>query len=91
MTISALPVLNRTDPTFKEDVDTFFGVDIPLFSVQAEAARVEINNNTISAVGAANTATAQADITISNAELTGLDAVATAADRVQTGLDRAAV
>lgn len=49
MTITALPSLSRISPTFKEEVDTFFGTQLPTFSVEAEAARVEINNNTIAA------------------------------------------
>ncbi len=60
MTITALPELDRTSPTFKTEVETFFATDLPAFSVQAEAARVEINANTATASAAATTATAQA-------------------------------
>ena len=59
MTITALPVLNRTDATFKADVDTFFGTELPQFSVEAEAARVEINANTATAGAAAVSAANQ--------------------------------
>lgn len=59
MTITALPVLNRTDATFKADVDTFFGTELPQFSVEAEAARVEINANTVDALQAVIDATTQ--------------------------------
>ena len=58
MAITALPSLDRTSTTFKADTDTFFGTQLPLFSVQAEAARVEINSNQV--LVANNTATAVA-------------------------------
>jgi len=68
MTITALPSLNRTDPTFKADVDTFFGTDLPQFSIEAEAARVEINANTETASTAASTATTQAGVATTQAQ-----------------------
>ena len=83
MTITALPALDRTALSFREDTDAFFGVQLPAFSVQAEAARVEISARTDTATQAAATATAK-EI------LTNADAIATAADRVQTGLDKVA-
>jgi len=67
MTITALPSLDRTDPTFREDVDLFFGTQLPAFSVEAEAARVEINANTSTASTAATTATTQAGIATTKA------------------------
>ena len=59
MTITALPVLNRTDATFRTDVDTFFGTELPQFSVEVEAARIEINANTATASAAAVSAANQ--------------------------------
>lgn len=67
MTITALPSLDRTDPTFREEVDLFFGTQLPAFSVEAEAARVEINSNTSTASTAAATATTQAGIATTKA------------------------
>lgn len=79
MPISPLPSLDRTAPTFKTDVDTFFGTQLPQFSVQAEAARVEINANTATtttakndALSAASTAAAAASQATSAANFKGL-------------------
>lgn len=41
--INPLPSLDRTSATFKTELDAFFLTALPAFSVQAEAARVEIN------------------------------------------------
>ncbi|MDO9277126.1 MAG: hypothetical protein Q7U05_01005 [Polaromonas sp.] len=101
MTITALPSLDRTASTFRSDTDTFFATQLPAFSVEAEAARVEINENTATATAAAIEATDQAALATINgaaqlvfateqAELTAADAIGTAADRVQTGSDRTA-
>lgn len=43
MAIAPLPALDRTSATFKDEADTFFGTQLPAFSVEAEAARLEIN------------------------------------------------
>ena len=43
MTINALPALDRTSATFKTDLDAFFLTELPAFSVEAEAARTEMN------------------------------------------------
>ncbi|MCZ2397822.1 MAG: hypothetical protein LC100_14930, partial [Chitinophagales bacterium] len=43
MTITALPSLNRTSPTFKADVDTFFGSQLPTFSTEVNAEIYRIN------------------------------------------------
>lgn len=42
MTIDALPTLDRTSPTFRSEVDTYLGTQLPAFTVQAEAARLAI-------------------------------------------------
>lgn len=68
MAITALPVLNRTDATFKADVDTFFGSELPQFSVEAEAARVEINDNTVAASTASAAAANQATLATTQAQ-----------------------
>lgn len=74
MAITPLPVLDRTDPTFKTDVDTFFATDLPLFSVETEAARVAIvaseaatSASASSASTSASTATTQAGIATTQA------------------------
>ena len=88
MTITALPALDRTATSFRTDTDTFFGVKLPLFSVEAEAARVEINANTVTATAKAVEATQQAEVSTAKAVLTAQDKVQTGLDRIQTGLDR---
>jgi hypothetical protein len=59
MTITALPTLDRTSLTFRADTDAFFGTKLPAFSVQAEAARVEVNDNKIAAAQSVNDAANQ--------------------------------
>jgi hypothetical protein len=97
MPITALPALDRTAATFRADTDTFFASLIPTFSIEAEAARVEINTNTTTAVDKAADATQQVVLATEQVALatdqqvlTGLDRVQTGEDRVQTGLDRTA-
>ena len=65
MAITALPTLDRTSVTFRTDADTFFGTQLPLFSVQAEAARVEINTNQSSVATNAGIASSAASIATS--------------------------
>ena len=74
MSITPLPSLDHTSPTFKAEVNTFFADQLPTFSVEVEAARA--------AIVAAQSATS------ADAIQTGQDKVTTAADRVQTGQDR---
>lgn len=65
--ISPLPSLDRTDPLFRPKVDTFFGTQLPAFSAEAEAARVEINTASGTAATAATNATAAAVLAASSA------------------------
>ena len=60
MPITELPVLNRTDPTFKSDVDTFFGSQLPTFSTEVNT---EINR--INQIGFGSyTATSSSSLTV---------------------------
>lgn len=85
MTITALPVLNRTDATFKADVDTFFGTELPQFSVEAEAARVEINANTVTASAAAASAASQVTLAANQVTLATIQAQAAAGSALVAG------
>lgn len=67
MSIDALPALDRTSPTFKADVDLFFGTKLPAFSTQVEAARQEVVAKEASATSAATTATTKASEASSSA------------------------
>lgn len=67
MAINALPALDRTSATFKADLDTYFLTALPGFTVQAEAARVEMVGNAASASTSAGTATAQANLAAQSA------------------------
>lgn len=67
MSVTPLPSLDRTDPNFKTDVDTFFGTELPLFSTQVEALRVEVLASEANATTQANTATTQAGIATTQA------------------------
>jgi len=83
--IDALPALNRTDATFKDDVDTFFGVDLPAFSVQAESARLLINSNTTTTLTQANLATAQVPLAQAQVTLATQQAAAAASSALSAG------
>ena len=76
MTITALPSLDRTDPTFREEVDLFFGTQLPAFSVEVEAARVEINANTATAGAAAVSAANQVTLAAIQAQAAAGSALA---------------
>lgn len=86
MPITALPALDRTSANFKANVDTFFGSQLPTFSTEAEAARVEINNNTTSASTSASTATTKA-----SEALTSANNAATSKTGADTARDAAVV
>lgn len=75
MPIQPLPALDRTSPTFRPAVDTFFATQLPTFSVEAEAARAQINSNTVTATDAAATATAQAVIATTKANAAAASAI----------------
>lgn len=90
MAITALPALDRTGATFRADVDTFFDSQLPTFSVEVEAARVEINAAGVTAQAAidaglanaatnATTATTQAGIAATKANDANDSAIAAAA------------
>lgn len=67
MSIDALPTLDRTASTFKTDCDTYFGTQLPLFSVQVEAARVAIvASEAASAASASSASSSQASATSSS-------------------------
>ena len=83
MTLTALPSLVRTSPTFVTEVDDFFSVGLPRLVTEVNLLETDLSAKQVTASAAAATATAK-EI------LTDADATATAADRVQTGLDRTA-
>lgn len=71
MTIDALPALDRTSATFKTELDTYFLIALPTFSVQAEAARVEVLAKEASATASAATAVAIADTSLATSNYKG--------------------
>lgn len=60
MPITTLPALSRTATTFKADVDTFFGTQLPAFATEANALEDNVNAKEASAVSSAATATTKA-------------------------------
>jgi hypothetical protein len=74
---TVIPALDRTSATFKADVDTFFGTDLPSFATEANALEVNVNarevsTNTRAAAAAASetnaaTSAASANISAANA------------------------
>lgn len=90
MAITPLPTLDRTSATFRADVDTFFGTQLPTFSTQTEAARSQVETDVITAQTSVTQATAQA-LTAANAAVSASSAALTAGAVVWvTGLTYAA-
>lgn len=54
--ITPLPPLDRASATFKSDVDTFFAIQLPTFSVEANAAAVAMNLNSTNDTSATSNA-----------------------------------
>jgi hypothetical protein len=75
MSVTPLPALDRTDPDFRTDVDTFFGTELPTFSVEVEALRVEVLASEANAITQADTATTQAGISTTQADISTDQAV----------------
>ena len=74
MTITVIPPLDRTSPTFRAECDTYFASSIPTLTTELNALATDLTTKQGLATNAA----------ISTAQ----DKIDTAADRVQTGLDR---
>lgn len=92
MAVTPLPVLDRTSATFKTDTDTFFGSQLPTFSVQvnsvAGAADASATNAANSATAAAGSATAANSS--KNAAATSATNAATSASGAATSATNAA-
>jgi hypothetical protein len=90
MAIIPLPGLDRSSTTFKADVDAFFALQLPAFSVAVNSAALAAESNK-DATAADRVQTGQ-DRSAAALSKSGSasDATATAADRLQTGLDKAA-
>ena len=87
MPITTLPTLDRTSPTFRADVDTFFGSQLPAFATEANALETNVNANEIAAALSADAAAASAATATSQASaaLTSANNAATS----KTGADNA--
>jgi len=79
MAITPLPALDRTAATFKTDVDTFFGTQIPAFCTEANALEANVVAKEASATAAADTATTQAGVATTQVALATAQASAAAA------------
>lgn len=90
MTIDTLPALDRSSSTFRSDVDTFFGDQLPDFTEQVNELALDLTTKQAIASQAAIDAEADRVATAADRVQTGLDRLQTIADRIQTGLDRAA-
>ena len=60
MPITVLPALDRTSLTFKADVDTFFGSQLPTFTTEVAALQTDVSAKQVTASNAATSATASA-------------------------------
>lgn len=67
MSVTPLPSLDRTDPTFKADVDTFFATQLPTFSTEVESLRLQVLASEANSTTQANSATTQAGIATTQA------------------------
>lgn len=71
MALDPLPSLDRTSATFAQDLDDLFLTDLPTFSVQAEALRVEVLAKQVLAAASAVTAVAIADTSLAASNYKG--------------------
>lgn len=82
MAITEMPALDRSSPTFRAEVDLYLGTQLPTFSTQVEAARVEIlaaeaaaedskDAALVSELAAAASATGAAAVALSAANFSG--------------------
>jgi len=71
MPISALPALDRTSASFKTDLDAYFLTALPIFSAEAEAARLAIVASEVASAASAATAVAIADASIAASNYKG--------------------
>ncbi|CUI05285.1 hypothetical protein [Massilia antarctica] len=60
MTITAIPPLDRTSPTFRADCDTYFATSIPTFTTEINVLATDLTTKQSIASGAASTATTAA-------------------------------
>lgn len=65
--MTPIPALDRTSASFKTDVDTFFGSQIPTFVTEANALQTDVTTKQGTASTAATTATTQAGIATTQA------------------------
>ena len=84
MAITPLPTLDRTSPTFKSDVDTFFGSQLPAFAAEANSLQADVTAKQGTASSAAATAATDAA-----AATTKAGEAAAAAGAAQTHSDTA--
>lgn len=82
MAITEMPALDRSSPTFRAEVDLYLGSQLPTFSVEVEAARLEVlaaeaaaedskDAALVSELAAAASATAAAAVALSAANFSG--------------------
>lgn len=67
MPITPLPTLDRTSATFRTDVDTFFGSQLPAFATEANALQTDVNAKQVTATTQAGIATTKAGEALTSA------------------------
>ena len=85
MPITALPVLNRFSATFKTDVDTFFGSQMPTFCTEANTLQTDVNAKQVTASAAAVDAAAQVTLATTQATNAALSATSAASSALTAG------
>ncbi|NHZ89283.1 hypothetical protein F2P45_09695 [Massilia sp. CCM 8733] len=89
MTITAIPPLDRTAPTFRADCDTYFATSIPNFTTEINALTLDLSGKQDTASKAVASVTESAKIATAKAGEAGTSA-ANAAASAKTASDNAA-
>lgn len=87
MSISALPTLDRTSPSFKSNVDDFFSTDLPNFVDEANALASAVDANATSAASSAS----EAATSENNAASSAISAATSATNAADSALGNSAI
>lgn len=82
MAITPLPTLDRSSPTFRTEVDTFFGAQLPAFASEANDLADDVNADAVAAAASAADAATQVGLAEDQVTLAGAEADAAAASAV---------
>lgn len=75
MAVTPLPSLDRTSPTFRTEVDTFFETQLPTFSTEINALATEVQADVDAAAASAQAALNSANASASSASASSASAI----------------